>query len=66
MKGSRFSEEQIIGVLREQEAGAQDRGGVPAPRDLERDLLQVEIEVRRARGLGGHAGSRRWRTRTGA
>ena len=55
MKGSRFSEEQIIGVLREQEAGAKTRGGVPAARDLERDLLQVEGEVRRAGGLGGPA-----------
>src|SRR5215471_6233521 len=29
----------------------QDRRGVPAPRDLKRDLLQVEGEVRGTRGL---------------
>jgi hypothetical protein len=34
MKPSRFTEEQIIGILREQEAGAK------------RDLLQVKSQVR--------------------
>ena len=53
MKGSRFTEEQIIGLLREQEAGA--RTEEPAARNLERDILQVEVEVRRARGLGRQA-----------
>jgi hypothetical protein len=48
MKGNRFSEEQIIGVLREHEAGAKTEEVC-----LQRQLLQVEIEVRRPRGLGG-------------
>jgi hypothetical protein len=51
MKGTRLNEEQIIGVLREQEAGARTEEGVPASRDLERNLLQVEVEVRRPGGL---------------
>ena len=51
MKGTRFSEEQIIGVLREHEAGARTEEVRLAPRDLERDVLQVESEVRRARGV---------------
>ena len=45
MKGSRFSEEQIIGVLRER-GRSKDRRGMPALRDLQRDTLQMEIEVR--------------------
>ena len=56
MRGSRFSEEQIIGVLREHEGRGQDRRGLPPTRDLERDLLQVEskyggLEVCEARRL---------------
>ena len=39
MKGSRFSEEQIIGILREHEAGGVNVGGMPAARDLGRDVL---------------------------
>jgi hypothetical protein len=51
MKGSRFNEEQIIGVLREHEAGAKTEG-VPAPRDLKRDPLQVVSECQRCSHLG--------------
>ena len=40
MKGSRFSEEQIIAVLREQEAGARTEEACRAARDLERNALQ--------------------------
>lgn len=38
MKGKRFSEEQIIAVLRESEAGAKTRGAVSTRRDLGSDL----------------------------
>ena len=41
MKGSRFSEEQIIGILREAGSGGEDAGGMPAARDLGRDLLHL-------------------------
>ena len=45
MKGSRFSEEQIIAILREQEAGGgANRRGVPAARDLE--CWRVAVELR--------------------
>ncbi len=41
---SRFSEEQIIPILREQEAGLL-LAKLPAPWDLGRHLLQVESQV---------------------
>jgi hypothetical protein len=41
MRLSRFGEEQIIAILREQEAEAARRA-MPAPRDFRRDFLQVE------------------------
>jgi hypothetical protein len=39
MKRGRFSDEQIIAILKEQEAG------LPPPRDQPCDILQVESEV---------------------
>jgi transposase InsO family protein len=48
MKRSRFSEEQIIGILKEHEAGV-------SVADLCRQHLQMEGEVRRDGGLGGQA-----------
>ena len=56
MKGSRFSEEQIIGVLREQEAGARTeevcrRHGISSA-----TFYKWKVEVRRAGGLGGAGG----------
>jgi len=49
MRGSRFSKEQMIGSCGAQSRG-QDGAGLPRTWDLERDLLQVESKVRRARG----------------
>ena len=64
MKGSRFSEEQIIAVLREQEAGARTeevcrRHGISSA-----TLYKVEVEVRWAGRSPTRGGSRRWRMRT--
>ena len=52
MKGSRFSEEQIIGVLREHEAGAKTEE-VCRRHGISSDTVQVESQVRRAGGIGG-------------
>ena len=51
MKASRFSEEQIIAVLREQEAGAKTAEVCRAARDLGRDILQMEGQIRRHGGV---------------
>ena len=52
MKQSRFTEERIIGILREQEAGLSTaevcgKHGI----SKQRDVLRVEGQVRRAGGL---------------
>jgi hypothetical protein len=51
MKESRFSEEQIIGVLREHEAGARTEEVCRRHAISSRPSHQVESDVRRAGGL---------------
>ncbi len=55
MKRSRFSEEQIIAVLREQEAGISTADVCPQARDQQRYVLRLEGEVRRHGHVGGEA-----------
>ena len=55
MRKGRFSQEQIIAILREQEAGMATaevcrRHGISSA-----TVLRLEVEVRRARGVGGQA-----------
>ena len=52
MKRARFSEEQIIAILKEAEAGAKVDGAVSAARDLGRDVLHLAEQVRRSGGIG--------------
>ena len=56
MKRSRFSEEQIIGDPARAGGGEPDGGCMPQAWDLERDVLQVEGEVRRHRRVGCASG----------
>ena len=55
MKRSRFKEEQIIAILREQEAGSLTADVCRKHGIFERHLLQVEGEVRRSRRVGCQA-----------
>ena len=62
MRGSRFSEEQIIGVLREHEAGAKTEEVLPLTRDLERDLLHLWTAPPWQEGSGSWSGGDRLQT----
>ena len=65
MKRSKFTEEQIIGILREQgrriRRRCEDGGAVPQARDQQRDVLRLEGQVRRDGSVRREAaeGSRR-------
>lgn len=55
MRKGKFSQEQIIAILREQ-GGRHGQGqGVPPARDLICDILRLEIAFRRARSVGSLA-----------
>ena len=55
MKRSRFSDEQIIGIVKEQEAGMGTAEVCRRARDQLGDALQMEGQVRRSGGIGGQA-----------
>lgn len=65
MRRSRFSEEQIISVLKEHEAGVKTFALCRQALDLGRHTVQMEGEVRGARRLQRWRGFARLRTRTG-
>ena len=62
MKGSRFSEEQIIGVLREQEAGAKTQEVCRRHGISERDLLHLWTAPPWQEGFGSWSGDDRLQT----
>jgi transposase len=55
MKGSRFSGEQIIGILREQEVGATTADVCRKHGISEATFLQMEGQIRRPRSVGRQA-----------
>ena len=55
MKRSRFSDEQIIGILKKHQAGLSATDFVPQIRDQRRDLLHLAQEVRRNGSVGSQA-----------
>ena len=62
MKKSRYTEEQIIGILKQHEAGVKTADLVPGARDQRGDVLWLEVEVRRhgcERGAAAEGDGRR-------
>ncbi len=55
MKRSRFTEEQIIAILGEHEAGVRTVDVCRKTRPQRSDFPQMEVEVRRSRGIRGEA-----------
>lgn len=51
MKPSKFNEAQIIEILREAEAGGEDRRSLPPARDQQFHILRLERQIRRHGGL---------------
>ena len=54
----RFTEEQIIAILGEAEAGATGKEVWPSSRDFGEHVLSVEVEVRWDVGIGRQASAR--------
>ena len=51
MRRSRYREEQIIGILKEHQAGLPAAEPLPQVRGQRRDVLQVAVQVRRHGGI---------------
>ena len=51
MRRSRYREEQIIGILKEHQAGVASRRALRQVRGQRRDVLQVAVQVRRHGGI---------------
>ena len=51
MRRSRYREEQIIGILKEHQAGLPGRRALRQVRGQRRDVLQVAVQVRRHGGI---------------
>jgi len=55
MRKRKFTEEQIMGILKEHQAGDFGDGCMPEARDLGRDVLHVAVQVRRPGGFSRQA-----------